>query len=109
MELCHRGLKALVMNNYSEASEHGRIQNKNSAWRGAATEKQVCAMNYTSGEMSHTSDERLSERFLFSHICSRTLCTVAGQSINQSYRGQQLVNILEDKFTSVDTFFIYIL
>lgn len=57
---------------------------------GAAAEKQVCAMNYTCGKMSHTSDERLSELFLFSQ--KRTLCTAAGQSISQSYRGQHLVN-----------------
>ncbi len=39
MELCHSGLKALVMNNYSMGKEHGRIQNKEGVWRGATVEK----------------------------------------------------------------------
>lgn len=53
MALCHSGLKALVINNYSTGKEHGRIQNKDGV-RGAGWQllrKQVCAMNYTSGEM----------------------------------------------------------
>lgn len=51
MELCHSGLKALLINNYSVGKEHGRIQNKEGVWRGQLSRKQVCAMNYTSGEM----------------------------------------------------------
>lgn len=39
MELCHSGLKALVMNNYSMGKEHGRIQNKEGVWDGEAVEK----------------------------------------------------------------------
>lgn len=37
MELCHTGLKALVMNNYSMGKEHGRIQNKKGVMGGGAT------------------------------------------------------------------------
>lgn len=36
IELCHSGLKALVMNNYSMGKEHGRIQNKEGMWEGEA-------------------------------------------------------------------------
>lgn len=39
MELCHSGLKALVMNNYCTGKEHGRIQNKEGVWRGRQLSK----------------------------------------------------------------------
>ncbi len=42
MELCHSGVKALVMNNYSTGKEHGRIQNKEGVWRGAVGKTGVC-------------------------------------------------------------------
>lgn len=68
---------------------------------GAAVEKKVCAMNYTSGEMSDTSDECMSERFLLSHVCSRRLCNEAGQSIIQKTSSSGYI-FLKDKFTYVE-------
>lgn len=44
-QFCHSGLKALVMNNYSRREDYG-------GWGGGNCRKQVCAMNYTSGEMA---------------------------------------------------------
>lgn len=70
---------------------------------GAAVEKQVCAMNYTSGEMSDTSHECMSERFLLSHVCSHRLCNGAGQSIIWKMFGFWLI-FLKDSFTFVEDF-----
>lgn len=53
MELCHSGLKALVMNNYCEGREHGRIQNKDTAWRGQLL-KSRCMPWIIHLEKSHT-------------------------------------------------------
>lgn len=69
--------------------------------KGAAVEKQVCAMNYTSGEMSYTSDECMSECFLFSHICSHSLWE-GSKSINQYYIYWLI--FLKDTFNYVEDF-----
>lgn len=68
---------------------------------GAAVEKKVCAMNYTSGEMSDTSDECMSERFLLPHVCSRRLCNGAGQSIIEKTFSSWYI-FWKDKFTYVE-------
>lgn len=68
---------------------------------GAAFEKKVCAMNYTSGEMSDTSDKCMSERFLLSHVCSCRQCNGAGQSIIQKTFSSWSI-FLKDKFTYVE-------
>lgn len=44
MELCHAGLKALVMNNYRAGKEHGSIQNKEEVRAVPLSRKQVGAV-----------------------------------------------------------------
>lgn len=68
---------------------------------GAAVEKKVCAMNYTSGEMSDTSDECMSESFLLSHVCSHRLSNGVGQSIIQKTFCTWCI-FLKDKFMFVE-------
>lgn len=55
MELCHAGLKALLMNNYRAGKEHGSIQNKEEVQAVPLSRKQVGAFElyihrYNSGE-----------------------------------------------------------
>lgn len=82
MELCHSGLKALVMNNYGTAKEHGRIQNKEGVWRGQLSGKQVCAMNYTSWRNAATlSGERVSDCLLLAFVFAVTKCVLLSKWI----------------------------
>lgn len=106
MALCHSGLKALVMNNYSEGREHGRIQNKDMAWRGQPL-KSRCVPWIIHVEKCHT---------LQMNACQNSSCFPTSavalsvlQQVNQSINHTEdsiwlMVNILEDKITSVDDF-----
>lgn len=85
IELCHSGLKALVMNNYSEGREHGRIQNKDTAWRGQPL-KSRCVPWIIHLEKCHTPQTNACQNGSFPRLqlhtlyCSRSI----NQPINQS-------------------------
>lgn len=91
MELCHSGLKALVMNNYCEGREHGRIQNKDTAWRGQLL-KSRCMPWIIHLEKSHTLQMKACQNgSCFPHSCSHKLYNqsikqASKQWINQLYR-----------------------
>lgn len=89
MELCHSGLKALVMNNYSEGREHGRIQNKDTVWRGRLL-KSRCVPWITHLEKCHT---------LQMNACQNSSCFPTSavahsvlQQVSPAHRGQHSVN-----------------
>lgn len=83
MVLCHSGLKAFVMNNYSEGREHGRIQNKDTALRGQPL-KSRCVPWIIHLEKCHTLQTNACQNGSCFPTSAVALWTAAGQSINQS-------------------------